>query len=287
MKSFLRLLCLTMLTTSAWSENMILKDGKTIAAKTLRRQGDSVFATIDLPISEIGKPPKTAEIGHPVDKIEKIEFVEPPILKTAPDMIAQGNAAKVLAELEPPLKFQEGFAEIAGSFWTELALIKVQALVALQREAEAEPLAKQVSKITKDAETVRAANAQIAACLLRRGQHSQALELSDSVLRDARGDATLATASVTKGLCLLDRKDWEGALLAFLAVPVFHPDQKILLVPSMLGAGRSYFGIEDFKRAKDTLNELIKSYPSSPEAQQAKNELELIQRREKALADPK
>lgn len=287
MKRFLRIFCLAMLTTSAWSENIILKDGKVIAAKALRRQGDSVFATIDLPITEVGKPPKTAEIGHPVDQIEKIEFAEPPFLKTAPDMIAEGSSAKALEELEPLLKFFDDYKEIAGSFWIELALIKVQALVSLQREAEAEPLARQVSKLTKDAETVRAANAQIAACLLRRGQPGQALELSNSVLRDAKGDATLATAAVTKGLCLLDRKDWEGALLAFLAVPVFHPDQKILVAPSMLGAGRSYFGIEDFKRAKDTLNELIKSYPNTPEALQAKNELELIQRREKALADPK
>ncbi len=287
MKNHLRIICLALLTTSAFSESVILKDGKVIAAKSLRRQGDTIYATIDLPITEIGKPPKTAEIGHPVDKIEKIEFPEPPLLKTAPEMIAEGNAAKALAELETPLKYFEGFGEAPGSFWSDLALLKVQALVALQREAEAEPLAKQVSKLTKDPETVRAANAQIAACLLRRGQHGQALELSDSVLKSATGDATLATAAVTKGLCLLDRKDWEGALLAFLEVPVFHPDQKILIVPSMLGAGRSYFGIEDFKRAKDTLNELIKSFPNSPEAEQAKNELTLIERREKALADPK
>lgn len=287
MKHRLHLICLILVTASLQAENITLKDGKIVAAKTLRRKGDTVFATIDLPITEIGKPPRVAEIGHPVDQIEKIDFPEPPLLKTVPDLIADGNAPKALEELEPLLKYFEGFAEIAGSWWSDLALLKVQALVAVKREAEAEPLAKQVSKLTKDPETVRAANAQIAACLLRRGQHAEALELSNSVLKAASGHATLATAAVTRGLCLLDRKDWEGALLAFLEVPVLHPDQKILKVPSMLGAGRSYFGIEDFKRAKDTLNELIKLFPNSPEAEQAKNEILLIQRREKALADPK
>ena len=287
MKILSRILCLILLSTPGLAENLTLKDGKVIAAKSLRRQGDSIMATVELPATEVGKPPKTAEIGHPVNQIEKIEFPDPPILKTAPNMIAEGNAAKALAEIEPVLKYFESFLEIPGSWWTDVALLKVQALVALKRDAEAEPLARQVSKLTKDAETVRAVNAQIAACLLRRGQFAQALELSDSVLKAATGNATLATASVTKGLCLLDRKDWEGALLAFLAVPVFHPEQKILMGPSMLGSGRSYFGMEDFKRAKETLNELITSLPNSPEAEQAKNELTLIARREKALADPK
>ncbi len=287
MKKLLYLPWLALLSSSALAENIILKDGKVIAAKSLRRQGDNIVATIDLPITEIGKPPKTADVGQPVDKIAKIEFAEPPLLKTAPDLIAEGNAAKALAEVDPLLKTFEGFSEIPGSFWMDLAILKVQASVALRREAEAEPLAKQVSKLTKDPEMVRAANAQIAACLLRRGQHAQAEDLSDSVLKAASGDATLATAAVTKGLCMLDRKNWEGALLAFLEVPVFHPDQKIFMGPSMLGAGRSYFGIEDFQRAKDTLNELIKTFPKSPEAEQAKNELTLIQRREKALEDPK
>jgi hypothetical protein len=80
------------------------------------------------------------------------------------------------------------------------------------------------------------------------------------VLKDAiRGD-TPAIASIYKGRSHLALKQWEPALLSFLMVPVFYPEARALMPPSLLGAGRAYFQLDDFEHAKTTLNDLIKAY---------------------------
>ena len=51
----LGLMAITTLPVSA--QNILLKDGKTIVSKGLRRQGDIIMATVDIPIPALaGKP---------------------------------------------------------------------------------------------------------------------------------------------------------------------------------------------------------------------------------------
>jgi TolA-binding protein len=70
-------------------------------------------------------------------------------------------------------------------------------------------------------------------------------------------------------------------------IPVFYPEQKMLLPPSMLGAGRALFALEDFDRAKETLDDLVKRYGATPEAAAAQIELGAIAKKQKALEGPK
>jgi tetratricopeptide (TPR) repeat protein len=281
------LLLLLAFACAASAQNIVMKDGKIIATKGLRRQGDTIIATVELPGGEAGKPAKTGDLGYPLAQIARLDFPEPPQLRTAPDLIAQGKGAAALAQLDPVVKFYESFRDAPGSWWATAALLKVQALASLGRDSEAQPLAEQIARASSDPETLRGANVQIAAGLVRKGNLGRALELVEPAIKDSREPATRAPAFVVKGECLLAKKQWEDAVLAFLQVPVFYPGEKALLPPALLGRGRAHFGMDDLPTAKTVLEELRSTYPDSAEAKQAGAEIEKIARREKALAAPK
>jgi tetratricopeptide (TPR) repeat protein len=281
------LLAFLALAVSASAQSLVMKDGKIIPTKGIRRDGDTVIATVAIPGGEAGQPAKTGEFGYPIAQVARLDFPEPTQLRTAPELVAQGKAADAIAQLEPVVKYYENFREVAGSWWADAALLKAQALVSLGRDKEAEPLAEQIIKTATDPELVRAAEVQLAAGLVRKGSHERALETAERALKESKRHGTLALASIIKGECLLAKKEWDDAMLAFLRTPVFYPGEKILLPQAMLGAGRAQFGTEDFPRAKATLNELLKTYATAPEAALAQAELDKITRRETALAPPK
>lgn len=110
MKTTLLLLMLAVTGFRAPAQNIILKDGKVIASKGLRREGETILATIDIP-GAAGQPARTGEIGYQVSQILKLDFPEPAQLRAAPDLIAQGKGAEALAQLEPVLKYYEGFRD--------------------------------------------------------------------------------------------------------------------------------------------------------------------------------
>lgn len=274
----------------ARAQNILLKDGKTIVTKGLRRTGDMIMATVDIPIPAApGQPAKVqiGEIGYGLDKIAKLDFPEPPELRTVPEMIAAGKLAEALAKIEPVVRQFGGFRDAPGSWWQEALLLKVEALQAMGNFEEADPLIEHLSRVATDPETVRAARVFVAAKLTRRGEHKRALEMFEQVRRETTKPMTLATASVNMGQSYLGLKQYDDALIAFLQVPVFYPREKMLLAQSMLGTARAYFGLEDLPLAKATLEELLKDFATSPQAADARAEQEKIARREKALAPPK
>lgn len=278
------------LVASAGAQNIILKDGKVIATKGLRRQGDTIMATVEIPLpAGVEKPAQvpTGEVGYPILQIAKLDFPEPVQLRTVPDLIVAGRAADALVQLEPVLRYYEAFRDAPGSWWSEAAMLKVEALQATGNFKDADPLIEAVTRIATDPETLRAAKVFVAAGLTRRGDHARAVEIFEQVMKDTNKPLTLATASVNKGQSHLALKQYEPALLAFLQVPVFFPNQKLLMPQAMLGSARAYFGLEDLTRAKATLDELLKDFGASPQAADAKTELEKIAKRAKALEPPK
>ena len=274
------------LAPAVFAQDLILKDGKVLATKGLKRQGDTILATLDLSGGDPAQAAKTGVFGFPLAQIAKLDFPEPAQFRTMPDLIAQGHGAEALAQLEPIIKFYEPFGDAPGSWWARAALLKVQALVSMGREKEAAPITEQILHLAVDLETLRAARVQLAAGLVRKGSEAEALEICNSALKDSKDSRTLAAAFVVKGQCLLAKKQWEDAILTFLEVPVFYPGEKALLPQSLLGVGRAQFGMENFADARAALDQLIKTYAASSEAAQAKVELEKITRREKALAAP-
>lgn len=274
----------------ARAQNILMKDGTTIITKGLRRTGDIIMATVDLTIpASPGKPAtvQPQELGYPLSKIAKLDFPEPPQLNTVPDLIAAGKMAEALAQIDPVVRYYESFRDAPGSWWQESLLLKVETLQAMENYQDSDPLIDNLSRVATDPETVRAAKVFVAAKLTRRGEHARALEMFGQVLKETTKPMTLATASVNMGQSHLALKQYDAALLAFLEIPVFFPRQKMLLAQSLLGSARAYYGLEDLPRAKATLQELLKNFATSPQAADARAELEKIAKREKALAPPK
>jgi len=272
---------------AASGQNIILKDGRKIAAKGLRRQGNVIMATVDRPGSEEVVGTKAmGEVGYSISQIAKIEFPKPAQLTTAPYLILEGKPGEALAQIEPVIRYYDNFLDAPGSWWAETALLKVEALVAMGNRKDAEPLIELVARTATDPETSLAVKVYVGSTLARRGDHAKAIELEDLVLAGATNPATLAAAAIFKGESHLALKQYDDAVLAFLQIPVFYPEQKLYVPPSLLGAGRAFFALEDFPRAREALNQIVASYGSTPQAKEAQTELARIARREKALADP-
>jgi tetratricopeptide (TPR) repeat protein len=259
---------------------ILLKDGKKVVSKSLRRSGDTIMATN--PAVDAAAPVQ-GEVGYPLGQIDKIEFPEPAALKSAAALLASGRASEALSQSESAFTYFAGFRDAPGSFWGDLALLRIGALVALNRDADAEPLARQVAGDATNPETIRGAQAHLAGIAGRRGDHAKAIEICEQVLKEGSRPDVMATAAINKAHSHQALKQWDAAVLAYLNIPVFYPEQKTYVPTYLLGAAQCYFELSDLPRAKDALNELLKTYPAVPEAGTAKQELEKIARREKAL----
>ncbi len=258
-------------TASAPAQTLLLKSGQRVETKGVRRSGDMVMGKIEVAGS-------SGEIGHLISAIAKIEFPEPKAISNATELLAQGQPEKALAEINPVLAFYEPLREIPGAWWAPAAMIKVSALSALQRDKEAEPLALLIQKTATDPETARAANLRIASSLVARQEFDKAAQICDEAIKESTRAAVLAEAWVTKGTLLLAQKQWDGALLAFLRVPVFYRDEKLFMPAAMLGSARAYRRLEDLDRAKRSLYDLIAAFPKSAEAAIAQTEIQKLQK---------
>lgn len=251
------------------AQTIVLKTGQRVETQGVRRSGDKVMGKVEIAGT-------TGEVGHDVSAIAKIEFPEPQGIKRAAEFLAQDEPEKALADINPVITFYESFRDIPGAWWARAAVIKVSALAALQRDAEAEPLAAMIQRNVSDPETARAANLRIASSLVKRQEYDKAAQLVDVAIKESTRPDVLADAWVTKGNVLLAQNQWDAALLAFLRVPVFYRDEKLYMPQALLGSARAYRRLEDKERAKKTLNELIAGFPKSAEAAAAKTELQKL-----------
>lgn len=267
MKVFLSLFLCSLSLASA--QTIVLKTGQRVDTLGVRRSGDKVMGKI-----QVGE--SSGEVGQSVASIAKIEFPEPQGLKSASDLLSQGQPDKALAEVTPVLAFYEQFRDIPGAWWAPAAVIKVSALAALGRDVEAEPLALQIQKTAPDPETARSANLRIANSLLKKENYDKALQICDDAIKDSARPDVLADAWVTKGNILLGQKKWDEALLAFLRVPVFYDNEKLFMPPALLGSARAYRRLDDIDHAKRSLKDLIAAFPKSSEAALAQTELQKL-----------
>lgn len=250
-----------------FAQTIQLKDGKTLIAKSVRRSGATVMATIDVTGGGAG------EVGYPVEKIARIDFPEPAQLKTARDLIAQGKSEAAIALLNPLLSYHGSFREVPGAWWSQAALAKITALQQMQRDNEAESLIAELSKFSADPDAAALARVRLAANLARKQQHEKAVEICDQVIRESTKSQILAETWTEKAHSLLALKHYDAALLAYLRVPVFYEDQQHLMPASLLGSARAYARMDDLDHAKEVLHELLKDYPAASETSLARAEL--------------
>lgn len=270
------------------ADSLVTKDGQTITGKSYRRKDDTILVTLEIPGPD-GKP-MTAEKGILMTEITKVECQQPAILKDAPELLAKGQVGQVLQSVREAAEDVEPFGDLPGSPWPDLVVLQSEILIALGKDAEASTLVAPIERSSDN--NVKTSAATIRALVYaRKGDHERAASLISPVLadedaKDANGSA-LAAAYLTRGLALLDKKEWIPALKMFLSLPVFEPDETAYNAIVMLGSAKAYFGMEDYDRAIATLKELIKAYPSSPEAGLAPPLLTEYERRQRVVKEAK
>jgi len=248
---------------------IIFKDGTIVSTTSLRLAGDNVMATV-----QVGNG--TGEIGYQVENIVKIDFPEPPQIATATGLLEQGKDAEALGQLEPVEAYYLPFKDLPGNYWLPAARLKLKALVDLQRDREAEALVADIVKASSDPEATRIAHLLIAENWARKGDHAKALAVYNEVINTSTNEETLARAWLNKGEVLLVLKEYNYALLACLHLPVFYPDQKLLMPQALLGCVRAYIGVDDAADAGKAAQNLTEQFPNSPEATTAKKEMQKI-----------
>jgi tetratricopeptide (TPR) repeat protein len=264
------LLLVIVMVPSLCAQTITLKTGQKVDTIGLRRDGAMVMGKVQVGSGE-------GEIGYNVVQIARIEFPEPRGLKAATDFLTHNQPQKALAEIEPVVAYYDGFREIPGTWWAQAALIKVSALSGLQRDQEAEVLARTIEKSATDPDTARLARVKLSSGLIRKKEYEKAIEYCDSAIKESTDPRVLGEAWIHKGDAFAGLKQWDDALLAYLHIPVFYSDETELVPPALLGSARAYRRIDDPTRAKKSFNDLIATYPNSPEAAMAATELRKLQ----------
>ncbi len=247
-----------------------LKTGQKVETLGLRRDGAIIMGKVQVGSGE-------GEIGYNIAQIARIDFPEPRGIKAASDLLAQNQPQKALAEIDQVLSYYDTFRDVPGTWWPQAALIKVSILGALQRDNAAEGLAQAIEKTSTDADTALLARLNLSRGLIRRKEFDKAIQNCDAAIKQSTDSHVLAEAWMDKGDAYAGMKQWDDALLAYLHIPVFYQDETALVPPALLGSARAYRRIDDPTRAKKTFNDLIASYPNSPEAALASAELKKLQ----------
>ena len=248
---------------------ILFKNGTIVSTTSLRLAGENVMATV-----QVGNG--TGEIGYPLETIAKIDFPEPPQIATATALLEQGKDAAALAQLEPVVAYCQKFEDLPGNYWLPAARLKLKALVDLQQDQDAGALVADIVKASSDPEDSRIARMLIAENWARKGDDAKALAVYNEVIKTSTNDETLAHAWLNKGDSLLVLKEYNYALLAYLRLPVFYPDQKLLMPQAILGSVRAYIGIDDTTDAGKAAHDLVEQFPGSQEASIAEKEIQKI-----------
>jgi len=252
---------------SAYPIRITLADGRVIQASAVRRAGNSLIATVPVDNGVRG------DIGYAMSTITKLEMPEPPELEAARRLINSGKSREALPQLVGVVAFQAGLRQIPGNYWASAALLEIDALLDLKLDLKAQQMIDQLAAESTDEEIVQRAHVALATLWARGGQADKALPILDKAI-DSSGDArTLARAWSSKGDLLLAQKDYDGALRAYLRVPIFYSTEETFLPGALLGSARAYEGLGDPAFARSTITKLIESYPNSPEAAAAKTDL--------------
>jgi hypothetical protein len=146
----IRTLLFLALTAGAYAQGQIhLKDGRVIPTKQMRRDKDTIIATVEIP-AQPGQPTKTGDFGFPLTDVATLQFGKPAALDTAPELIATGKAEEALVQLQPIVKYFEGFRDAPGSWWVDAVPLQIQALLALRRDKDAAEEAAKFSRLASD-----------------------------------------------------------------------------------------------------------------------------------------
>jgi hypothetical protein len=254
--------------TSLHAQLVTTTDGQTYSTPSLRKSGEMIMVKISL---EGGSG--SVEMGIPITRIAKVAFPEPPELSKVIAYAAKGNAAQVLALTAEFVSTQGDLKAVPGSWWPEMARFRILALAASGKDSECSELARQIGAVKSPASESLSRAGTLFSPLFS-GDYSAVL-VGAKALPGLGGDQGSALAQLALGRALLGKKDFPGALRAFLTISVFYPSVSLLQGPALAGAAESYTGLKDMKRSAQCYADIIKEWPDCPQYTEAKKKAEL------------
>jgi tetratricopeptide (TPR) repeat protein len=245
---------------------ILLKSGVKVSAEGLARKEDMLTVSVKTSTGSLGT------VSYHVGDVAELDLPLPPEIESAAGLIAQGHADQALAQAGPIVDFQQTLRDIPGNDWARMALVKCSALTALNRGAEAASLLKEIAGYSKEPEIQLAAKLQLT-LLQPPKDPTEALAAYDAVIDQGSDPKTLTQAWMAEGDVRFGEHAFDEALLAYLTVPVFFPDNNPQMPRALWGVAQSYAKLKDAPNQEKALHELVSHYPDSPEASLAKAEL--------------
>ena len=237
-------------------------DGQVLKSSSIRRAGTTIMVKVTTPEGS------SIEMGIPPARIVKIAFPEPPELAKAQAAASSANATEVLPLTGDYVTREAELKDLPGSWWPEMARLRLLALAGTGKDADAASLAREIGSLkSADADSLSRGGTLFAN--LPSGD-KEAVVVGAKALPRIGGGQGSALAQLALGRTLLAKKDYPGALRAFLTIKVFYPSVSLLQPAALLGAAQAYVWMKDEKRAAEAIKDLSESYPSSPLVPEAK-----------------
>ena len=251
------------------AQDITTTDGQVYTNPSIRRSGDIIMVKMNM-----AGGTSAVEMGLPISRIAKVAFAEPPELSKAIEAASKANAAEVISLTSDYVAKQGDLKDVPGSWWPEMARLELLALAASGKDAECADLARQIGALKNPSmESLSRAGALFTPLS---SSDLEAVLVGAKALARLGGDQGSALAQVVLGKALLQKKNFQGALRAFLTIKVFYPSLSLLQPPALAGAAEAYQGLKDDKRAAQSYDDIVKNWPDSPQAPLAKKKVEIL-----------
>lgn len=250
MRFFFWVLTTLLLPVTLLAETVFLKDGKTHAAKELRRDGNFLFYKATTPDGA------QADTITPINQVERIEFGEHPAMEAARELANQGDAHGVLEKTNDPATFFRGYSDVPGNQWAEVMRLRLPAIAVAGTEQHIANLQAQWTP-TGDLELDTAYKLIIAA----KNDPNGARTAWKALAQPGASSLSAGISWLGIGNEALLAKQWNAAVRAFLSVEVFVTQQKLLQPKALLGAAKAFVQKGETGKAAALVEELKKEYP--------------------------
>jgi hypothetical protein len=239
-------------------------DGRKVSVPEARIVGDKIVVTLTLGDGATG------EISQPIAKLARVDWPVPPAVAEAEAELKAGRALEALKKIDTVLPAQEAFREVPGSWWSQGAVVRAEALARLGKDVDAEVILERLRRAKAEPALIARTELAIVGALAGAGKREQARARLALLQAAATDDASLARiALITGRLALADGKA-EDALLAYLRVPVLYPGEEDSLPAALLGSIQCYRALGETARAEAAAAALAERFPQSPEAAEAR-----------------
>jgi len=232
-------------TASGRGQTFYFADGRSMVVESPKvTDGDLV-----IPLRTGGGGAGSAEIRRPLSTIVRVDWPVPDAVAEAEKAAKTGASAGLLEKIDPLLLLQEPFRDVPGSWWSRAASLKAVVLAGLGKKAEARAMIGRMRDAKSREEDIVPAEVALAGAMADSGEADEALARLDALQKDALLDSSLASIAVARGRAWEKKGRFEDALLSYLRVSVFYPDEKEAVPAALEGTARAYEKMGDSVRA--------------------------------------